>query len=76
MKSLLKNEILRELRNVLAEAVKKEKKFEPQTFKQFTNLVDRLFKTIDVELEKGKTFDEIKRTVVDFIRREKEEVIG
>ena len=73
MKSFMKNETLREMRNLLIKNIEKEGKLKEQASKEFTSLLDELLEMVYAELEKGKTFDEIKRTVTDFFTKKKEE---
>jgi len=76
MKSFEKNETLKELRNLLIKNVEKEGKLKKQFFGEFTSLLDELMDTVHTELEKGKTFDEIERTVTDFFTKKKEEIVS
>lgn len=69
MKLSLKNKILQELRETIIENVKKEKKFDSQTSKNFVGILDELLKNVDTNLEEGKTFDEIRRTITDFLTK-------
>lgn len=73
-KSFMKNETLKELRDFLVNNIKKEGKLKGQDFKQFTSLLDGLLEIINEEIKKGKTFNDIKRTVVDFFVKKSEEV--
>jgi len=75
-KSFMKNESLKALRNVLINNMKDEGKLKRKDSKQFTSLLDELLEIVYKELEEGKTFDNIKRTVVDFFIKKKEEVIA
>lgn len=73
-KSFMKNETLNELRRILVNNIKEEGKLKGQDFKQFTNLLDELLEIVNGEVEKGKTFDDMRRTVVEFFTKKKEEV--
>jgi phosphoribosylformimino-5-aminoimidazole carboxamide ribonucleotide (ProFAR) isomerase len=70
----MKNETLNELRRILVNNIKEEGKLKGQDFKQFTNLLDELLEIVNGEVEKGKTFDDMRRTVVEFFTKKKEEV--
>jgi fructose-1,6-bisphosphatase len=74
MKSFAKNETLKQLRNLLVKNIEKEGKLKKQFSSEFTGLLDELLDKVNTELEKGKTFDEIERTVTDFFIKKKEEV--
>ncbi|MEM3628523.1 MAG: hypothetical protein QXQ94_09420 [Candidatus Bathyarchaeia archaeon] len=75
-KSFMKNETLQELRNLLVNNIKDEGKFKGQDFEQIVGLLDELLEIVNGEIEKGKTFNEIKKTVVDFLVKKKEEVVA
>jgi|GEM_PF-3651559 hypothetical protein len=73
-KSFMKNETLNELRKILVNDIKEEGKLNRQDFEQFISLLDELLEIVNGEVEKGKTFDDIRRTVVEFFTKKKEEV--
>lgn len=75
-KSFMKNETLQELRDLLVNNIKDEGKFKGQDFEQIVSLLDELLEIVNGEIEKGKTFNEIKKTVVDFFVKKKEEVVA
>jgi hypothetical protein len=70
----MKNETLNELRKILVNDIKEEGKLNRQDFEQFISLLDELLEIVNGEVEKGKTFDDIRRTVVEFFTKKKEEV--
>lgn len=74
-KSFMKNETLHELQKLLVDNIREEGKLKGQDFKQIVSLLDELLEIVDGEIEKGKTFNEIKKTVVDFFVKKKEEVV-
>jgi hypothetical protein len=76
MKSFAKNDTLRELRSLVIKNVEKERKLKKEFSEEFFGLLDELLDTVYIELEKGRNFDEIERTVTDFFTKKKEGILS
>jgi len=72
----MKNETLQQLRILLIKNIERQGTLEKLSLEELTNLLDELLEIVHSELEKGKTFDEIKRTIVDFFTKKKSEMVA
>jgi hypothetical protein len=75
MKSFTKNETLKELRTLLIENVEKDNKLEKESRVEFHELLDGVLELVYNQLEKGANFNEIERTIKDFLIKKKEELV-